>query len=105
MIERARICRRRNFHIEYKPYTMLQSALMNVMIKAARRAGRSLKRDLGEIEHLQVSVKGPRNFVTAADHRAERFLRRMRAVVCALCLRSPRPPEAPVRLVGRATRR
>src|SRR5271154_3168493 len=50
---------------------MLHSALINVMVKAARRAGRSLKRDLGEIENLQVSVKGPGNFVTAADHRAE----------------------------------
>jgi myo-inositol-1(or 4)-monophosphatase len=54
---------------------MLHSAVLNVMIKAARRAGRSLKRDLGEVEHLQVSVKGPRNFVTAADHRAEAILR------------------------------
>ena len=45
------------------------------MIKAAHRAGRSLKRDLGEVEHLQVSVKGPRNFVTAADRRAETILR------------------------------
>ena len=54
---------------------MLHSAVLNVMIKAARRAGRGLKRDLGEIEHLQVSVKGPRNFVTAADRRAEAILR------------------------------
>ena len=54
---------------------MLHSAVLNVMIKAARRAGRSLKRDLGEIEHLQVSLKGPRNFVTAADRRAEQILR------------------------------
>src|ERR1700749_3672365 len=54
---------------------MQHSALINVMIKAARRAGRSLKRDLGEIEHLQVSLKGPRNFVTAADRRAEEMLR------------------------------
>src|ERR1700680_1016616 len=53
---------------------MLQSALLNVMIKAARRAGRSLKRDLGEIEHLQVSLKGPANFVTMADRRAEEML-------------------------------
>ena len=50
---------------------MHRSALLNVMVKAAFRAGRSLKRDLGEVENLQVSVKGPRNFVTAADHRAE----------------------------------
>src|ERR1700730_10749153 len=44
------------------------------MIAAARKAGRSLKRDFGEVEHLQVSVKGPGNFVSAADHRAEEIL-------------------------------
>ena len=54
---------------------MLHSAVLNVMIKAAYRAGRGLKRDLGEVEHLQVSLKGPRNFVTAADRRAEETLR------------------------------
>jgi len=54
---------------------MLHSAVLNVMTKAAHRAGRSLKRDLGEVEHLQVSVKGPRNFVTAADRRAEEIVR------------------------------
>jgi myo-inositol-1(or 4)-monophosphatase len=54
---------------------MQHSATINVMVKAARRAGRSLKRDLGEIEHLQVSLKGPRNFVTAADRRAEEIVR------------------------------
>ncbi|RIK98722.1 MAG: inositol monophosphatase [Proteobacteria bacterium] len=53
---------------------MLHSALINVMVKAARRAGRSLKRDLGEIENLQVSLKGPANFVSAADRRAEEIL-------------------------------
>src|SRR6195952_5435374 len=53
---------------------MLHSALINVMVKAARRAGRSLKRDLGEVENLQVSLKGPANFVTAADRRAEEML-------------------------------
>ena len=53
---------------------MLHSAVMNVMVKAARRAARSLKRDLGEIENLQVSLKGPANFVTAADKRAEEML-------------------------------
>src|SRR5246127_1458091 len=53
---------------------MLQSALLNVMVKAARRAGRSLKRDLGEIENLQVSLKGPANFVSLADKRAEEML-------------------------------
>ena len=54
---------------------MLRSALLNVMIKAARKAGRTLKRDFGEIEQLQVSLKGPANFVTAADRRAEEILR------------------------------
>ena len=53
---------------------MLHSAAINVMVKAARRAARSLKRDLGEIENLQVSLKGPANFVTAADKRAEEML-------------------------------
>ena len=50
---------------------MPASALMNVMIGAARKAGRSLARDFGEVEQLQVSVKGPANFVSAADHKAE----------------------------------
>jgi myo-inositol-1(or 4)-monophosphatase len=54
---------------------MPQSALLTVMIKAARLAGRTLKRDFGEVEHLQVSLKGPANFVTAADRRAEQILR------------------------------
>src|SRR5436305_9662172 len=54
---------------------MLHSAILHVMSKAAHRAARSLKRDLGEVEQLQVSLKGPRNFVTAADRRAETILR------------------------------
>jgi myo-inositol-1(or 4)-monophosphatase len=54
---------------------MLHSALLNVMIKAARKAARGLKRDFGEVEQLQVSLKGPANFVTAADRRAEQVLR------------------------------
>src|SRR3954467_4605016 len=54
---------------------MLRSPLLNVMIKAARKAARTLKRDFGEVEHLQVSLKGPANFVTAADRRAEEILR------------------------------
>jgi myo-inositol-1(or 4)-monophosphatase len=53
---------------------MPASALMTIMINAARKAGRSLARDFGEVEHLQVSVKGPGNFVSAADHRAESIL-------------------------------
>jgi myo-inositol-1(or 4)-monophosphatase len=53
---------------------MQRSAILNVMVKAATKAGRSLKRDLGEVEHLQVSLKGPRNFVTAADRKAEEIV-------------------------------
>jgi myo-inositol-1(or 4)-monophosphatase len=53
---------------------MLRSALLNVMTAAARKAGRGLKRDFGEVEHLQVSLKGPANFVTAADRRTEEML-------------------------------
>jgi myo-inositol-1(or 4)-monophosphatase len=45
------------------------------MVQAARKAARSLNRDFGEVEHLQVSLKGPANFVSAADHRAEEILR------------------------------
>lgn len=47
---------------------------MNVMIAAARKAGRQLARDFGEVEQLQVSVKGPANFVSAADHKAEEII-------------------------------
>jgi len=47
------------------------SPTLNVMITAARKAGRSLSRDFGEVEQLQVSIKGPANFVSAADHKAE----------------------------------
>ena len=54
---------------------MLRSALLNVMIKASRKAARTLKRDFGEVENLQVSLKGPANFVTAADRKAEEILR------------------------------
>jgi myo-inositol-1(or 4)-monophosphatase len=53
---------------------MPASALMNVMLGAARKAARSLARDFGEVEQLQVSLKGPANFVTAADTRAEEIL-------------------------------
>ena len=53
---------------------MAYSALLNVMIAAARKAGRALKRDFGEVEKLQVSLKGPANFVSAADRRAEETL-------------------------------
>lgn len=47
------------------------SAVGNVMIEAARKAGRGLARDFGEVEYLQVSTKGPGDFVSNADHQAE----------------------------------
>ena len=53
---------------------MQHSALLNVMIAAARKTARTLKRDFGEVENLQVSMKGPANFVSAADKRAEETL-------------------------------
>ncbi len=54
---------------------MARSALLNVMVQAAMKAGRSLARDFGEVENLQVSRKGPSDFVSAADHRAEKIVR------------------------------
>lgn len=54
---------------------MQGSANLNLMIKAARRAGRSLVKDFREVENLQVSVKGPGDFVTKADREAERILK------------------------------
>ncbi len=53
---------------------MAASALMTVMFNAARKAGRRLARDFGEVEQLQVSRKGPSDFVTAADLKAEQIL-------------------------------
>ncbi|MBX9588139.1 MAG: inositol monophosphatase [Hyphomonadaceae bacterium] len=44
------------------------------MIAAARKAGRGLARDFGEVEQLQVSIKGPANFASSADHRSEETL-------------------------------
>ena len=52
-----------------------RSALINVMTRAAQRAARGLKRDFGEVENLQVSKKGPADFVSTADLMAERTLR------------------------------
>jgi len=53
---------------------MIRSALMTVMTNAAIKAGRGLKRDFGEIANLQVSMKGPGDFVSLADRRAEKTL-------------------------------
>lgn len=50
---------------------MARSAIMNVMVQAATKAGRSLARDYGEVQNLQVSLKGPADYVSQADQRAE----------------------------------
>lgn len=53
---------------------MALSATLNVMVKAARKAARPLIRDFNEVEQLQVSLKGPADFVTRADRRTEEIL-------------------------------
>ncbi len=54
---------------------MAMSANLNVMLKTARRAGRGLLKDFGEVENLQVSKKGPADFVSRADRAAEELIR------------------------------
>ena len=51
------------------------SANLNLMIKAARKAGRALVKDFREVENLQVSSKGPGDFVSKADREAERLIK------------------------------
>src|SRR5512146_1015178 len=53
----------------------VRSALVNVMAGAALKAARGLIRDFGEVEQLQVSVKGPSDFVSSADLKAEKILK------------------------------
>lgn len=53
---------------------MAQSGVITVMERAARKAGSKLRRDFGEVEHLQVSRKGPADFVSRADKTAEASL-------------------------------
>ena len=52
-----------------------RSPLMNVMFKAADKAAKSLVKDFGEVENLQVSRKGPADFVSTADLNAQKILR------------------------------
>jgi myo-inositol-1(or 4)-monophosphatase len=52
----------------------LRSPLLNVMVAAAQKAAKGLIRDLGELEQLQVSKKGPADYVSRADRRAEQVL-------------------------------
>ncbi len=51
-----------------------RSPLINVMVSAVMKASRNLRRDFGEVEHLQVSLKGPSDYVTMADKKAEEIL-------------------------------
>ena len=50
------------------------SANLNIMIKAVEKASKSIIRDFGEVEKLQVSKKGPRDFVTKTDRNVEKIL-------------------------------
>jgi len=54
---------------------VMRPALINVMAKAAEKAGKGLTRDFGEVEHLQISRKGPADFVSNADMKAQKILR------------------------------
>ena len=53
-----------------------RSPLINVMVNAAYKAAKGLVRDFGEVEHLQVSKKGPADFVSQADLKSEQILKR-----------------------------
>ena len=53
----------------------VRSATINVMAGAALKAARGLIRDFGEVEQLQVSMKGPADFVSSADFKAEKTIR------------------------------
>ena len=52
----------------------LNSANINVMVNACRKASKTLIRDFGEVEKLQVSPKGPGDFVSASDKKVEKIL-------------------------------
>ena len=54
---------------------MARSASLEIMIRAATKAARLLARDFGEVEQLQVSIKGPGDFVSAADRTAEQVIK------------------------------
>ena len=53
---------------------MARSPLLNVMTQTALKAGRSLTRDFGEVQNLQVSMKGPADYVSNADRKAEEIV-------------------------------
>ena len=52
----------------------MDSPLINIMQKAAKKASRGLRRDFNELENLQVKTKGPANFVTASDIRTQKII-------------------------------
>ena len=52
----------------------MPSALLNVMINAAKKASVKIRRDFNELENLQVSIKGPGDFVTSADIRTQKII-------------------------------
>ena len=52
----------------------VNSPKLNIMYKACMKASKSLIRDFGEIENLQVSSKGPGDFVSSADKRTEKII-------------------------------
>ena len=54
---------------------MARSAILHVMVQAALKAGKSLSRDFGEVQNLQVSMKGPGDYVSQADHKAEEIVK------------------------------
>ncbi|MEM7047321.1 MAG: inositol monophosphatase family protein [Pseudomonadota bacterium] len=52
----------------------LRTSLSHVLVQAVEKAGRALVRDFGEVEQLQISLKGPKDFVTNADRKAEKII-------------------------------
>lgn len=54
---------------------MARSAILHVMVQAALKAGKSLSRDFGEVQNLQVSMKGPGDYVSQADRKAEEIVK------------------------------
>jgi myo-inositol-1(or 4)-monophosphatase len=54
---------------------MPRSAILHVMVQAAIKAGKSLSRDFGEVQNLQVSMKGPGDYVSQADRKAEEIVK------------------------------
>jgi myo-inositol-1(or 4)-monophosphatase len=69
------VCNYTRVLIYQRTFRMIGSANLNIMIKAARRAGRALTKDFREVENLQVSMKGAGDFVSRADINAEKMLK------------------------------